>query len=320
MVRSARLRLAGTVSTVLVLAVTAACAGPAPEPAPGPPPTASAPAPGYTLEQPVHRSPVAIEWHDPSRSFFVGTYHDGTIYRGRLEDPTVPVYIEGRRGQTANGIKVANGRLYVAGGLYGDVRVHDLETRELVGRFDTGSGGWLVDMAVTGAGDVWVTDATRPVLWHLTPEQVAAGSGTPSALPLTPEISYIPTPDNVYGIVAVSDRRFIVVKHVDGTLYRIDLDPQAPGGRTISPIEGATVRQGQGMVLQGRRLIVADYAGVSVVELSADTGHATAVAQLRDPPFRATASVVQVGDRYLVANAGGSAPPPDTVSSVPAVG
>jgi hypothetical protein len=99
----------------------------------------------------------------------VGTYPDGTIYRGRLEDLTVPVYIEGRRGQTANGIKIANRRLFVAGGLYGDVRVHDLETRELVGTFDTGSGGWLVDMAVTGAGDVWVSDATRPVLWHLTP-------------------------------------------------------------------------------------------------------------------------------------------------------
>jgi hypothetical protein len=317
-------QLAGIVSTVVVLAIAPACAASTTEPTPGPPPVAAtSPAPGsvYTLDDPVHRSPVAIAWHDPSRSFLVGTYHDGTIYRGRLEDPTVPVYIEGRRGQTVNGIKIANGRLFVAGGLYGDVRVHDLETRELVGEFDTGSGGWLVDMAVTGAGDVWVTDATRPVLWHLTPELVAAGSGAPTPLPLGPEISYVATPDNVYGIVAVTDSRFVVVKHVDGTLYRVDVDPQAPGGRTITPIDGATVRQGQGMVLEGRRLIVADYAGVSVVELGEDMLHARVVEQLRDPSFRATASVVHVGDRYLVVNAGGSAaPPPDTVVSVPAVG
>ena len=46
-------------------------------------------------------------------------------------------------------------------------------------------------MHVTEAGDVWVTDAVRPVLWHLTADQVAAGSGTPASVPLTPEIPYI---------------------------------------------------------------------------------------------------------------------------------
>ena len=70
------------------------------------------------------------------------------------------------------------------------------------------------------------------------------------------------------------------------------------------------------MVLEGRRLIVADYAGVSVVELSEDMLHATVVEQLRDPSFRATASVVHVGDRYLVVNAGGSAPRRRTPSPV----
>ena len=36
----------------------------------------------------------------------------------------------------------------------------------------------------------------------------------------------------------------MVVKYSDGTLYRIDLDPQAPQGRTITPIAGATAPLG----------------------------------------------------------------------------
>jgi hypothetical protein len=75
--------------------------------------------------------------------------------------------------------------------------------------------------------------------------QLAAGSGAPTSFPLGPEINYIAPPDDVYGIVTVTDSRFVVVKHVDGTLYRVDVDPQAPGGRTITPIDGATVRQGR---------------------------------------------------------------------------
>jgi hypothetical protein len=62
----------------------------------------------------------------------------------------------------------------------------------------------------------------------------------------------------------------VVVRFADGTLYRIDLDPAAPNGRTITPITGAAVPRGSGMVLHGRRVVVADENGLSVVELSED--------------------------------------------------
>jgi hypothetical protein len=44
---------------------------------------------------------------------------DPTIYRGRLDDPNVPVYIEGAPGQTTDGVRVARGKLYVTGDLSG---------------------------------------------------------------------------------------------------------------------------------------------------------------------------------------------------------
>src|SRR5689334_4080829 len=56
----------------------------------------------------------------------------------------------------------------------------------------------------------------------------------------------------------VPDRRLLVGKTDDGTIYRIDLDPRAARGRTISPIAGATVLEGCGVLLDGHRLVVAD--------------------------------------------------------------
>jgi Cu-Zn family superoxide dismutase len=266
----------------------------------------------------VQRKPITIDWHEESQSFFVGVLDDGTIYRGSLDDPAAVVHLEGRRGQSAHGIDVVGNRMFVAGGLYGSIRVYDLESREQVGNFDTGSGGLVTDLVVTRSGHVWATDLVRPVLWHLTPELVAAGSGTPLALPLTPEMTFVATPDNSYGIVALSDQRLVVDKHIDGTLYVIELDQQAPQGRTITRIGGITVPLGEDMTFDGNSLVVADNDGLSVVELSPDGRQGRLVRQLRDPSFRQTASVARAGDRYLVVNTAWDGRTPDTISSIPA--
>jgi hypothetical protein len=120
-------------------------------------------------ESPTHRNPEGIAWDDASRTFFVGAFNAGTIYRGGLDDPTVRPFVEGSPGRSAVGLKVAAGRLYVAGGIYGDLKVYDVATKAQVGTFTTGQGGFLNDLVVTDTGDVWVTDSVRPMLWHLTP-------------------------------------------------------------------------------------------------------------------------------------------------------
>jgi len=320
---SARPRHALVAVAAALLTVVAACG--APSPPAGDPPSAPSAAPTtgpvalYTLEKPLHRSPVPIVWHAESGTFFVGTKHDGSIYRGTPDDPSVRVFLEGQPGQAAAGIGISGQRILVAGAEYGDIRVYDLQTRQRVGEFSTGPGTCVMGMRVTDAGDVWVTDAFRPVLWHLTADQIAVGSGTPTALPLGPEIPYIGSPDNVEGVVALSATRLLVVKYADGALYRIDLDPQAPQGRTITPITGATVPLGSQMILDGKRLVVPDENGLSVVELADDAASGTVVTRLRDPLFRDATAVARVGDRYLVVNAAWNLPPPYTISSVPVV-
>jgi hypothetical protein len=297
----------------LLISSPACAATPA---ATAPPATAASdPIAVYTLDGAEHRRPAAIEWHADSRTFFVSTHNDGGIYRGGLDNPITPIYLRGQPGQQADGIRVAGGRIYIGGGIDGEIRVYDLTTRQRTGTFATGPGGQVIDLAVTSTGDVYVTDGVRPVLWHLTPEQVVAGTGVPEAIPLTPEIS-ADGACNLNGIVALTDRRLIVGNYADGLLYRIDLGDT--GGRTIVPITGVTVPLAAGMALDGNRLVIADDAGLSVVELSDDAGHATLVEQIRDPSFRSTAAVAVADDRYLVANLADQGPPPDTVSSVPA--
>ena len=227
------------------------------------------------------------------------------------------MFLEGQPGQAATGIGIAGERMVIAGGMYGHIRAYDLQTKQRVGEFSTGSDGMLHGLHVTDAGDVWVTDAVRPMLWHLTPDQVAAGTGTPTSIPLSPEIPYVNGPDNLEGVVALSETRLVVVKYFDGTLYRIDLDPQAPQGRTITPIADATVRLGSKMILDGNRLVVPDEDGLSVVELDAEATRGTVITRLRAPSFHDATGVARVGDRYLVVNAGWNDPPPYTISSVP---
>ena len=166
MPRSPRVHDLLVVAVTAAVAAVAACSAPGNSP-PGPPAPSVAPPTGpvtvYTLEQPEHRTPVPITWHAESGTFFVGTMHDGSIYRGRPDDPTVRVFLMGQPGQTASGIGVTGDRVVVAGGIYGDIRAYDLRTRQRVGEFSTGSGGFLHGLHVAGSGDVWVTDAQRPV-------------------------------------------------------------------------------------------------------------------------------------------------------------
>ena len=112
MAGSSRLNRALTLVATAVLAAATACAGstssPPADPTAGPSsPAAAGPITVYTLDRPEHRVPVPIVWHADSRSFFVGTWHDGTLYRGSIDDPTVRVFLEGQPGQAISGLAMA---------------------------------------------------------------------------------------------------------------------------------------------------------------------------------------------------------------------
>jgi sugar lactone lactonase YvrE len=250
-------------------------------------------------------NPEGVAWDQRSESFFVGTVGTGTIYRATLRASTLRPFITPGPGNSAVGMKVSGGNLYVAGGQTGSIYIYQIRTGALLARFETGAGGFLNDLVVTEKGDVYVTDSFRQTLWHLTPAMVRAGTGTPEGINVGPEIEYTPGQFNLNGIVARrGGRELIVVNTASRSLFRIDIQGSSPTARTITKIDAPDLA-GDGLLIDRGRLLVVtgDPAEVTLLKLSNHDGRARVDTVLTDPSLRGPSTIARAEDRYLVVNA-----------------
>ena len=277
----------------------------------------------FTLEPSTHGNPEGVAFDPSSGAFFVGSTGDGTIYRGTLGSSTAIVFIPGAPGMEAVGMKVARGKLYVAGGFSGAVRVYEIATKKLVASFETGGGGMLNDLVVTRGGDVFVTDSFRPTLWRMTAEKVAAGGGTPEGIPVAPEIGYVYSPDpfNLNGIVALSGgRQLIVGQSNTGKLFCIDFKDSAPLGREIREIAMEPVFS-DGLLLDKGHLIAVTWApaeALTFIKLDDHAERGSIVERRSGPTLRGPSTVTRAHNFYLVVNADfATGTTPFTVTGLP---
>jgi sugar lactone lactonase YvrE len=273
----------------------------------------------FTLQPDPAGNPEGVAFDKRSKAFFVSITADGAIYRGTLGSDTVSPFIAGGAGRAAVGLEVRRGKLYVAGGPTGSITVYDLATGETVATFQTGTGGFLNDLVVTGRGDVFVTDSFRPTLWHVTAAQVRAGSGTPQALDAS-AIPFEPGEFNLNGIVAKGSRRLVVVDSNSGELFRIALSDDGSSIREIDEVEGATVPGGDGLLLDRGRLLVVqgDPAQLSFVKLRGGARRATLQRTQTSDKLRGTSTVDRARGLYLVVNADfATSQRPFTVAGLP---
>jgi sugar lactone lactonase YvrE len=281
----------------------------------------SATAKVFTLDPSTHGNPEGVATSNHGAVFFVGATGDGTIYRGTLDSSIATEFISGGAGKSAVGLKVAHGKLYVAGGGTGKLTVYDLATKQAVASFDTGAGGFLNDLVVTGKGDIFVTDSFRPTLWHVTGAQVRAGGGTPQGIPVGPEIAYQSGAFNLNGIVArKGGRQLIVVQSNNGKLFRIDLTVGSPSAREIRQIDVDPLPGGDGLLLDRGRLVVVQGspAGLRLVKLRGDAERGEIEQTLSDPSLRGPSTVARARNVYLVVNADfATSTKPFTVSGLP---
>ncbi len=271
----------------------------------------------FTLDPSTHGNPEGIATRGGGRVFFVGATGDGTIYRGTVGDPTVTEFIPGAAGKSAVGMKIRGDKLYVAGGMTGKIYVYSLRTKALLATFDTCSGGFLNDLVVTGKG-VFVTDSFRPTLWRVTNAQVHAGSGTPQAIPVAPEIAYTPGAFNLNGIVA-RGHTLIVVQSNTGNLFSIEVK-KGGTAREIHQVASDPIVGGDGMLLDRGRLIVVrgSPAALLFLKLKHHASSAKLVATQTDPTLRGPSTVARARHLYLVVNADfATSTTPFTVSGLP---
>ncbi len=303
-----------TMLAVLVGLVPAASIGAAPRPS------------SYTLPGNAV-FPEGVAYQPTTGNFFVSSTTDGSILRGNVMEPAAAPFIAGPGTQfSAIGVKVDEaGRLIVAGGMTGDVRVYDAATGAPIRTFTTGTGGFLNDIAVAKNGDLFVTDSFRPVLWRVPAAEIHSGAAEPAEawLDLTSTIPYTAGQFNVNGIVATNKGKHLVVaQSFTSELFRIDVAMKAV---TKTDLGGEAVA-GDGLALLGRIL----YAGepflgrIAKVSLSGDLGSGTVLSRTTDPSFITPTTLAVASGRLLVVNSqferlfGGLSPIlPFSISSIP---
>lgn len=237
---------------------------------------------------------------------YVTNTRDGAVHRLDPEAGEAELFLEGDEdGRTELvGTKVRGGRLYAAGRRSGSFFVHDVATGDLLGQFDAppAERSLLNDVSFA-QGAAFVTDSFRPTIFRLPLDGVDDGTAE-----LEPWLDLDETPItyedgfNLNGITASDDGTVLLtVQSNTGQLWRIDV-----AERSVEEIDlgGASLTTGDGLLLDGTRLVVVRNSPASVtwLEMADDLRSGEVVDQVTHPSFDLPTTVAEDGGRLFVVN------------------
>jgi sugar lactone lactonase YvrE len=250
----------------------------------------------------------------PGTTVYVGSLADGSVWQADVRTGEGSVLVDGP-GAPAVGVtyEADAGRLWVAGGPSGQVRVYDAASGAHLRTYTFAPAGFLNDLVVTDDA-VYVTDS---MIQQLDVVPLGPGGALPdeadvTTLPLSGDIAFVAGQFNANGIVAARDW-LIVVQSNTGRLFRVD--PASGVATGIDLGAGVDVVAGDGMELHGATLYVVQNQLNRVEVFELGTGLASAAFQgfLTSSGLDVPTTAAFVRHGLYAVNARFSTPPtPDT--------
>jgi sugar lactone lactonase YvrE len=237
------------------------------------------------------------------QTFYVGSIPTGRIFRGSLRTGEGSVLVTPPAGRAAIGLQAdKRGRLFVAGGGTGHAYVYDTRTGADLGSYElTELPSFINDVVVTRRA-VWFTDSVNQVLYKLALGPHGELPAAAQTVPLTGDITYT-MGFNANGIDATPNgRTLIIVQSNEGLLFRVDA---ATGVAKLIDLGGTRVRNGDGILLHGKRLYVVQNLDnlISVIRLRSHLQGGSLVRQITDPRFQVPTTIDRFGPWLYAVNA-----------------
>jgi sugar lactone lactonase YvrE len=291
-----------SVLRVLVVGVIALAALAVPAVAHGPKPE--------TLPLPNGFQPEGIATLDRDE-VLVGSIPTGALYRVNVKTGTGSLLAPAVEGRSAIGLKVAFGKVFVAGGATGKVRIHDAGDGSVLREEQAGTPGstFVNDVTVTPRA-AYFTDSRAAQIYAL-----PLDGGPLRTIPLTGDFQLVEG-NNLNGIAASRSGWLLAVQTATGKLFRID---PATGEAKLVDLGGYVLENGDGLLLEHKLLSVVQNRlnKVAQLKMSRDLLSGRLVRTLTDPDFDVPTTITRAkGSLYAVNARFGTEPTPQTTYAV----
>ncbi len=248
---------------------------------------------------------------------FVGSIPTGAIWKGDAKEGTGRVLVPGRAGRAAIGVKVDKRarRIVVAGGPTGKAFVYGARDGRDIAQLQLAPAGqetFVNDLVLTRRG-AFFTDSRNQQIYRVRGGQVRT-------IPLTGDIAYT-TGNNANGIESAKGGRVLITVQTNvGKLFTIN--PRT-GVTDEIDLGGASVANGDGLLLKGRKLYVVQNRlnKIAVVRLSKNLKSGRIVRELTNPAFDVPTTLAKSKRGLYTVNARFGIPPsPDNRYDIVKVG